>query len=436
MKFDAALPIAVFLGPSLDERSARGLLPANYYPPVRMGDIYRLSTCGTRLIVIIDGVFHGTSPVWQREIVAAINNGVTVVGAASMGALRAIELEPFGMIGLGTIVDWYRTGRIEGDDEVALQHADAEFGYRALSEPLVNIRWNLERATTAGIVTESEQRDLVGAMQVLDHGRRAYPVLFESAAFTRLAADTQSTLREFLVPGESLKRHDAETALRWCAQRLPQLVNGSAPPQPVGRRVERVDELLLRGIPAPDGSLPILKDLLVIAAADTARVMHAVHHASRRFYLRDWARHARVTPPAGVVQDYAAEWIATTGVVDRVAWCIANGMTADDLTLALEVRALESWLLAQGPRAFGLERPFLEEWAAIMGIEPPAGVEGSEPFRAWLVEKTPNYFGFDQWSVDAEYCRDLQLRGEIARLAAGDEMTAVTQERTHGVRAR
>jgi hypothetical protein len=436
MKFDPALPIAVFLGPSLDQASARALLPANYYPPVRMGDIYRLSTCGARLIVIIDGVFHGTSPVWQREIIAALTNGCTVVGASSMGALRAIELEAFGMIGLGTIVEWYRSGRIEGDDEVALQHADGEFGYRALSEPLVNIRWNLERAVAAGIISAIEQRRLIADMQVFDHGRRAYPLLFQQAAFLQLAPHTQSALRAFLSRSESLKQRDAEQALRWCAERLPQLIAGSTPPQLVGRRVERVDEVLLRGVPARGGELPTLKDLLVRAAADGARVMHAVNHASRRFYLLDWARHAGIEAPTGLASAYEADWTRRLGAGGRAGWCVANGLTEAELTRELEARAREAWLLAQGPPAFGFDTPFLELWAATMGIEPPAGVEGSEPFRAWLVEKTPAYFGFDHWSADLAFCREMQLHGEVARLAAEPAMAAASDERCHGAHAR
>ena len=71
MTYEARTPIAVFLGPSLDLATARSVLPANYYPPVRMGDIYRLLATDVCLIVIIDGIFHASVPVWQREILAA-----------------------------------------------------------------------------------------------------------------------------------------------------------------------------------------------------------------------------------------------------------------------------------------------------------------------------------------------------------------------------
>jgi hypothetical protein len=419
VKYDPSLPLAVFLGPSLDMAIARQILPANYYPPVRMGDIYRLVTCGVRLIVIIDGVFHSTSPVWQREIVAAINNGVTVVGASSMGALRAIELEALGMIGLGTVVEWYRSGRIAGDDEVALQHADGEYGYRALSEPLVNIRWNLDRAAIAGVISAAENEALTAAMHALDHSRRSYPALLETAAFTSLAPAGQTALRTFLSrESQNLKQQDAKTALTWCAERLPQLVEPPARVPFAGRTIRRLDEVMQRGIPAPGHALPTLESLLLRAAADAPRTQHIVNHASRRFYLLNWAARAGVRLPQGEAAAFEQRWIAQHAVTDRSAWLVANGLTEDELRRELDARALAAWLLDGGPQAVGLDRPFLEAWADQMGIEPPDGVVGSEAFRAWMVQQTPNYFGFDQWHADVEFARELQLSGDVARLAA------------------
>ena len=114
----------MFLGPSLARDKARSVLDADYYPPAGKGDVYRIIASGVKTIVLIDGVFHNAPSVWQRELLDAMDEGIRVVGAASMGALRAAELHLFGMIGRGTIFEWYRDGIIEGDDEVALLHAE------------------------------------------------------------------------------------------------------------------------------------------------------------------------------------------------------------------------------------------------------------------------------------------------------------------------
>jgi hypothetical protein len=422
MRFDPSIPIAVFLGPSLRQEDARRILPANYYPPVRMGDVYRLTTCGVRLIVIIDGVFHNTAPVWQREIVAALDNGITVVGSSSMGALRAVELESRGMIGLGTIVDWYRSGRIEGDDEVALLHADGEYGYRPLSEPLVNVRASLEAAREAGVITVAQAGALESTMAALDHTRRDHRRLLQSAACAALPSSTQTALRSFLAEaGADLKRSDAVAALSWCAERLPRLLDGRVHPPYEGRAIERVDEQLLRGVPSGNGELPLLRELLVRAAEDRARVQAAVHHASRRFYLLDWMHGAGIQPPAHIADRYEQRWIDDCEVADRSTWLAGNAITEPELVRELFARAAEHWLLERGPGAFGLDRPFLEAWARDHGIEPPSHIAAGGECRTWLVEKGPNYFGFDQWSADIAFARELQLSGEIARLAAGAE---------------
>lgn len=57
---------------------------------------------------IVDGSFHQTRAVRHKEILALIDAGVTVLGAASMGALRAAELDTYGMIGVGRVYDDFR----------------------------------------------------------------------------------------------------------------------------------------------------------------------------------------------------------------------------------------------------------------------------------------------------------------------------------------
>ena len=70
-------------------------------------------------IGIIDGYFENIPSVWHKEILWAMSQGIHVFGSASMGALRAAELAPFGMEGVGAIFEAYRDGWLEDDDEVA-----------------------------------------------------------------------------------------------------------------------------------------------------------------------------------------------------------------------------------------------------------------------------------------------------------------------------
>src|SRR6185436_15392645 len=78
----------VFLGPSLPIADAVRVLDAVYLPPVAVGDVYRLvREARPRRIAIIDGYFERMAAVWHKEILFALERGVAVYGAASMGAL-------------------------------------------------------------------------------------------------------------------------------------------------------------------------------------------------------------------------------------------------------------------------------------------------------------------------------------------------------------
>jgi len=169
----------VFLGPSLDRQEALAILPADYRPPAARGDITRAVSDGARVIGLIDGVFFQESSVGHREILGALKKGVRVVGASSMGALRAAELHTLGMEGVGEVYRMYRDGVIVSDDEVALAF-DPE-AFTALSEPLVNIRATLARAEEEGVIDHGTRDNLFSAASSLYYPARTYPRLVREA---------------------------------------------------------------------------------------------------------------------------------------------------------------------------------------------------------------------------------------------------------------
>lgn len=138
-------PPIVYLGPSLDVAEARHILEADYRPPVKRGDLPQRYD-GT--VVIIDGEFGQNLSVSPHEILRLLDQGTTVAGASSMGALRAAELHPFGMKGYGWIFQQYLSGRIIADDEVALGYSPLDL--QPVTVPLVNVRYWLEQLEAAG----------------------------------------------------------------------------------------------------------------------------------------------------------------------------------------------------------------------------------------------------------------------------------------------
>ncbi len=110
----------VFAGPSVPRSEVEAISGVEWRPPVSQGDVYRAAQTSPDVIAIIDGYFDGVPSVWHKEILWAMSCGIHVFGAGSMGALRAAELYPFGMRGVGEIFASFRDGILEDDDEVAV----------------------------------------------------------------------------------------------------------------------------------------------------------------------------------------------------------------------------------------------------------------------------------------------------------------------------
>src|SRR5205823_983384 len=135
----------------------------------------------------IDGYFERQPAVWHKEILGAMSRGIHVFGAASMGALRAAELEVFGMEGVGSIFEAYRTGALEDDDEVAVAQAPAELGFRALSDAMVDIRHTLELAVEASVLTAPIAAALESIAKALFYPDRRYSRVLQAAVARVLA---------------------------------------------------------------------------------------------------------------------------------------------------------------------------------------------------------------------------------------------------------
>jgi hypothetical protein len=148
----AAPRAVVFVGPSLPP-AFRPVDPAvEWRPPVKQGEVYEAALSYPAIIGVIDGYFEVTPSVWHKEILWAMTQGIHVYGSASMGALRAAELHPFGMKGVGRIFEAYRDGVLFDDDEIAVLHGPQELGYPAVTEAMVNIRATLEKAVAEGVL--------------------------------------------------------------------------------------------------------------------------------------------------------------------------------------------------------------------------------------------------------------------------------------------
>ncbi len=173
--------IVVYVGPTISSEEVTSILDCRCLPPVSHGDILQLDLENISAIGIIDGYFEGAPSVWHKEILYAMDQGVHVYGAASMGALRAAELHSFGMQGVGTIFEWYRDLVIEDDDEVAVSHGPVESDYMVASEPMVNIRKTLQLALEAEVISQNDFTALINRAKGTFYKQRNWGALLSGA---------------------------------------------------------------------------------------------------------------------------------------------------------------------------------------------------------------------------------------------------------------
>lgn len=215
------MTLYLFTGPTLSAAEAERELDAVVLPPAAQGDIYRAALDRPVAIGIIDGYFERVPSVSHKEILWAMAQGIHVLGAASMGALRAAELAPFGMEGVGAVYEAFASGELDADDEVAVAHARAEDGYRPLSEALVNIRATLRAAEQCRIFQADTRAGLMRIAKELFYPDRCYPLLLARAAEEGLSSDDLMAFREFLPRGRiDRKRLDALALLRTMRERF------------------------------------------------------------------------------------------------------------------------------------------------------------------------------------------------------------------------
>lgn len=207
----------MFLGPTLAIQEAQQILDAIYLPPAAQGSVvlaierFRPST-----VLLIDGCFQDQPAVRHKELLWALSLGIGVVGAASMGALRAAELCQHGMVGIGLIYRWYRRFQLAPDDAVAVLHGPPEVDSGALTESLIDLRMTFRLAERRGHTDRSLRQRLEFAAARLNFRDRTITQVVNRAMHANPASDPQmhsQLVRTLEGSFTSQKAEDARKAL-------------------------------------------------------------------------------------------------------------------------------------------------------------------------------------------------------------------------------
>lgn len=213
--------IIIYTGLSLSFDEAKEILDSHddveviYKRPIKRGDLGHDIKENPDIIGIIDGVFHQNSSVGHKEILNVINKGITVVGASSMGALRASELDTLGMTGIGYVYEQYATGKVASDDDVAVM-LDSET-LEALSEPLINMEYVFENAVRENIITENQKDELIKIAKSTFYPKRNYSQTLSSSS---LDDETKSKLIDFIRRSVDIKKEDAKELITYIANMI------------------------------------------------------------------------------------------------------------------------------------------------------------------------------------------------------------------------
>jgi hypothetical protein len=211
--------VIIYTGLSLPFDEAREILDSHddvdviYKRPIKRGDLGHDMKENPDIIGIIDGVFHQNSSVGHKEILNVLNKGITVVGASSMGALRASEMDSLGMIGIGYVYEQYATGKVASDDDVAVMLDNDTL--KALSEPLINMDYVFTNAVSENIITQSQKDELIKIAKSTFYPKRNYSQTINSSS---LDEETRNQLIDFIRTSVDIKKEDAKELIRYIAR--------------------------------------------------------------------------------------------------------------------------------------------------------------------------------------------------------------------------
>ena len=215
---DVMVKIIIYTGLSLPFDEAREILDSHddieviYKRPIKRGDLGQALKENPDIIGIIDGVFHQNSSVGHKEILSVLNNGITVIGSSSMGALRASEMDSLGMIGIGYVYEQYATGKVVSDDDVAVM-LDSET-LEALSEPLINMDYVFTNAVKENIITQDQKDELINIAKSTFYPKRNYAQTLNSS---NLDDETKTHLINFIRESIDIKKEDAKKLIEYIA---------------------------------------------------------------------------------------------------------------------------------------------------------------------------------------------------------------------------
>jgi len=329
------MKIVVFLGNRIPVAEAQAILDAVYLPAVETGDVQRVLAEEPSAIGIIDGSF--AAPVWHKELLLALSRGVHLFGACGIGALRAVELEPFGMVGVGRVFEDARAGVLAGDDELACGPNDD-------SVARVDVRDSCLEAGERAVITREQAVALMRAATSIHYRERTYSRILLDAKAAGVPDAAVDAFRRFLSIGRSLTARDAVAMLDVLREFAAHPPRPLRPPFSLERTpsFDRLDSYVLQAQADPNLWLPLqsLENPESGAHLDQpARGGETLKVVRKKVLLRLLAGHETerlgISPTDDDVHQMARDFRRQFGLLteaDTREWLAQAGLSVEDFT--------------------------------------------------------------------------------------------------------
>jgi len=334
--------VHVFAGPTLSGREIRRILPeAVVHPPVAAGDLLSMAVAPGDTVVLVDGLQASGRAVRHREILGLVDQGVEVWGAGALGALRAAELQPFGVRLYGRVARLAARGILEGDDEVAVDHAGADGRWAARTVALVDVRAACRRACRGGLIDPETADQVVATARALPFRRRRWEEILGRAVEAGLDPEMAWRVEQLASRAPRLTEADALGCLEAVRRRH------GAPPRPRPGRAARPFTTVYQQRWAEERSGSVEHGAGFVSAVSVltfCRLLGVDYPAlQRRVALQTLA--AAALPPAAtaeregqaMLRDFAADHRLDPGALNL--WLVERGLGRAELLAHLRRQA-------------------------------------------------------------------------------------------------
>lgn len=356
------MKILVFAGPTISRQEIQQHLDATILPPPAQGDLLSsLDKYCPQAMGIIDMAFPRSA--WVSEVHYALRSGVAVYGAGAQGALRAVELQDYGMKGLGSVYADFASGTVSEDAAILACFTEQEGCYTKTSESLVNVTATLRAAHEQGLLNEAAWDHLAQRAGQLHWKQRRWDRLLLPEFFASLAA-YEKMCDWIQTNAVDVQKQDAIALLRAIVADKEQLRQRTYRP---ADRYGVLDKIYRRERKADrnTGSAPLFS-VAHHAAINHPRPLEVNFNGMNRDIVVFFAERMELEPTREEV-DYEWTVFRNERSLDRegvAQWCHDNDMTAEAMDELIRKNALcrkmHQWMTMKHgmARATG---PFLDE---------------------------------------------------------------------------